>query len=123
MFWIRDEKRNGTGMNEFFSYFNSQDPEIVSRSVKLLLLLTVLSLASVILFLLTSFTRVVIVLAIVRTALGTNQTPPTQIIIGLALFITYLIIAPTFQKVHEDALEPLFANEIQLEEAYERAAI
>ena len=110
-------------MNEFFSYFNSQDPEIVSTSVKLLLLLTVLSLAPAILILLTSFTRVVIVLAFVRTGLGTNQTPPTQIIIGLALFITFFIMAPTFHKVHEDALEPLFANEIQLEEAYERAAI
>lgn len=110
-------------MNEFFSYFNSADPGVVSTSVKLLLVLTVLSLAPAILILLTSFTRVVIVLAFVRTGLGTNQTPPTQIIIGLALFITFFIMAPTFQEVHNEALEPLFADEISLEEAYERASI
>lgn len=110
-------------MDEFFSYFNNSDPEVVSTSVKLLILLTVLSLAPGILILLTSFTRVVIVLSFVRTGLGTNQTPPAQIIIGLALFITFFIMAPTFSQVHEEALQPLFNDEIGLEEAYSRAAV
>lgn len=110
-------------MDEFFSYFNNSNPEVVSTSVKLLILLTVLSLAPGILILLTSFTRVVIVLSFVRTGLGTNQTPPAQIIIGLALFITFFIMAPTFSQVHEEALQPLFNDEIGLEEAYSRAAV
>src|SRR5690606_2718176 len=110
-------------MNEFMSFFNGSDPGSVSTSVKLLLLLTVLSIAPGILILLTSFTRVVIVLSFVRTGLGTNQTPPAQIIIGLALFITFFIMAPTFSQVHEEALQPLFNDEIGLEEAYSRAAV
>ena len=77
-------------MDEFFSYFNNSDPEVVSTSVKLLILLTVLSLAPGILHCFDIFTRVVIVLSFVRTGLGTNQTPPAQIIIGLALLLLFL---------------------------------
>ncbi len=87
------------------------------------LLLTVLSLAPSILILMTSFARIVIVLSFTRTALATNQMPPNQVIIGLALFLTFFIMAPTFQEVNEQALQPLFDEEIGLEEAYERAAI
>jgi len=83
----------------------------------------VLSLAPSILILMTSFTRIVIVLSFTRTALATNQTPPNQVIIGLALFLTFFIMAPTFQQVNEEALQPLFNEEIGLEEAYERASV
>ena len=110
-------------MNEFISVFSDSDPTNVSTSIKMLLLLTVLSLAPSILILMTSFARIVIVLSFTRTALATNQMPPNQVIIGLALFLTFFIMAPTLQEVNEQALQPLFDEEIGLEEAYERAAI
>lgn len=110
-------------MNEFMEIFNNSSPENVSTSVKLVLLLTVLSLAPSILIMLTSFTRIVIVLSFVRTALATQQMPPNQVLIGLALFLSFFIMAPTFQQVNEEALTPLFNEEINLEEAYERASI
>jgi flagellar biosynthetic protein FliP len=110
-------------MNEFMQFFNNSSPENVSLSVKLLLLLTVLSLAPSILILMTCFTRIIIVLSFVRTALGTQQTPPNQVLVGLALFLTFFIMAPVFQKVNHDALTPLFKNEINLEEAYDRASV
>lgn len=110
-------------MEQFISYFSDADPANVSTSVKLLLLLTVLSLAPSILILMTSFTRIVIVLSFTRTALATNQTPPNQVIIGLALFLTFFIMAPTFQEVNEQALKPLFNNEISLEDAYTKASV
>lgn len=109
-------------MNEFMEFFNNSDPANVSTSVKLMLLLTVMSLAPSILVLMTSFTRIVIVLSFVRTALATQQMPPNQVIVGLALFLTFFIMAPTFQEVNQEALTPLFNEEITLEEAYDKAA-
>ena len=110
-------------MNEFMQLFNNSDPGNVSTSVQLLLLLTVLSLAPSIIILLTSFTRIVIVLSFVRTALATQQMPPNQVIVGLALFLTFFIMAPTFQEVNDKALTPLFNEEITLEEAYDNASL
>lgn len=109
-------------MNEFMEFFNNSNPEDVSTSVKLLLLLTVLSIAPSILILMTCFTRIIIVLSFVRTSLATQSMPPNQILIGIALFLTFFIMAPTFSQVNEQALTPLFNEEISLEEAYERAA-
>ena len=108
---------------DLVSIFSGSDPTNVSTSVKLLLLLTVLSLAPSILILMTSFARIVIVLSFVRTALATQQMPPNQVIVGLALFLTFFIMAPTFQEVNKEALQPLFAEEIGLEEAYDRASM
>ncbi|RHW39633.1 flagellar biosynthetic protein FliP [Lysinibacillus yapensis] len=110
-------------MEDFISFFSDSDPANVSTSVKLLLVLTVLSLAPSILILMTSFARIVIVLSFTRTALATNTSPPNQVIIGLALFLTFFIMAPTFQQVNQEALQPLFNEEIELEEAYDRATI
>ncbi|PAE26753.1 flagellar type III secretion system pore protein FliP [Bacillus sp. 7894-2] len=110
-------------MNEFMEFFNSSSPENVSTSVKLFLLLTVLSLAPSILILMTCFTRIVIVLSFVRTALATQQMPPNQVLIGLSLFLTFFIMAPTMQEVNDQALTPLFNEEINLEQAYEKASI
>ncbi|WP_026585522.1 flagellar type III secretion system pore protein FliP [Bacillus sp. J33] len=110
-------------MNEFMEFFNSSSPENVSTSVKLFLLLTVLSLAPSILILMTSFTRIIIVLSFVRTALATQQMPPNQVLIGLSMFLTFFIMAPTLQEVNEQALTPLFNEEINLEEAYEKASM
>ncbi len=78
-------------MNEFINIFNSSDPENVSSTVKLLLLLTVFSVAPGILILMTCFTRIVIVLSFVRTSLATQSMPPNQVLIGLALFLTFLL--------------------------------
>ncbi|RCW70704.1 flagellar type III secretion system pore protein FliP [Saliterribacillus persicus] len=109
-------------MNEFIDIFSNSDPENISTSVRLLLLLTVLSLAPSILILMTSFTRIIIVLSFVRTSLATQQMPPNQVLVGIALFMTFFIMAPTFQEINEDALQPLFAEEITLDEAYENAS-
>ena len=110
-------------MTDILSVFSESDPGNVSSSVTLLFLLTVLSLAPSILILMTSFARIVIVLSFTRTALATNQMPPNQVIIGLALFLTFFIMAPTFSEVNEQALQPLFDEEITLEEAYDRATV
>jgi len=110
-------------MNDFISMFSNQDPESVSTSVKLLLLLTVLSIAPSILILMTCFTRIIIVLSFVRTSLATQQMPPNQVLIGLALFLTFFIMAPVFHDVYDEALEPLFDEEITLDEAYTNASV
>lgn len=109
-------------MNEFVDMFSSSDPSSIATSVKLLLLLTVLSLAPSILILMTSFTRIIIVLSFVRTSLATQQMPPNQVLVGLALFLTFFIMAPIFGEVYDEALQPLFNEEITLDEAYEGAS-
>ncbi|USK35711.1 flagellar type III secretion system pore protein FliP [Bacillus sp. F19] len=110
-------------MNEFVEIFSNSDAENVSTSVRLLLLLTVLSLAPSILILMTCFTRIIIVLSFVRTSLATQQMPPNQVLIGIALFLSFFIMAPTFSEIYKQALTPLFNEEIGLEEAYEKAAL
>ncbi|MGG3137922.1 flagellar type III secretion system pore protein FliP [Bacillus subtilis] len=108
-------------MNEFINIFSSSDPENVSSTVKLLLLLTVFSMAPGILILMTCFTRIVIVLSFVRTSLATQSMPPNQVLIGLALFLTFFIMAPTFSEINKEALTPLMDNKISLDEAYTKA--
>src|SRR5690625_2874500 len=110
-------------MTEFIDMFSSSDPAAITTSVRLLLLLTVLSLAPSILILMTSFTRIVIVLGFVRTSLATQQMPPNQVLIGLALFLTFFVMAPTFSEVYSEALQPLFDEDITLDEAYESASV
>lgn len=109
-------------MDEFINIFSSSDPSSVTTSVKLLLLLTVLSIAPGILILMTSFIRIIVVLSFVRTSLATQQMPPNQVLIGLALFLTFFVMAPTFSEVYTEALDPLFEEEISLDEAYESAS-
>lgn len=96
--------------------------EVGTSAISLLLLITVLSLAPAILVLMTSFTRIVIVLGFVRTSLGTQQMPPNQVLIGLALFLTLFIMAPTLSQVNEQALQPYLKNEITQTEALSKAA-
>lgn len=90
--------------------------------IQLLLLLTVLSLAPAIVVLMTSFTRLVVVFSILRTALGMQQSPPAQVIIGLALFLTFFIMHPVLKQVHDDALQPYVSGEIGQKAAMDRAA-
>lgn len=99
----------------------SDDPQNLASTIQLLLLLTVLTLAPSILILMTCFTRIVIVLSFVRSGLATQQMPPNQVLIGLALFITFFIMSPVLSEVNENALQPLFNEELTQEEAFERA--
>ncbi len=90
--------------------------------IQLLLLLTVLSLAPAIIILTTSFTRLVIVFGLLRQAMGTMQSPPNQVIVGLAMFLTAFIMAPVFQEINEEALLPYMDGAITQQEAFEEAS-
>lgn len=92
-----------------------------SDTVTIILLITVLSIAPAILLLMTCFTRIVIVLSFVRTALSTQYMPPNQVLIGLALFMTLFVMAPTLAEVNDRALQPLFAGEMDQSEALTEA--
>jgi flagellar biosynthetic protein FliP len=100
----------------------ADSPGKTATALQLLLLLTVLSLAPAILLMLTSFTRIVVVLSLLRHALGTQQMPPNQVLIGLALFLTFFIMAPVWEKVNTEALQPYYQESISGEQAFERAA-
>jgi len=95
----------------------------VSTAIQLVILMTVLTLAPSIVMLMTSFTRIVIVLGFVRTALGVQNAPSNQIIIGLALFLTIFIMAPIGTRINTEALQPYMAKTITAGEAYEKAAV
>ncbi|MEM7626418.1 MAG: flagellar type III secretion system pore protein FliP [Planctomycetota bacterium] len=92
----------------------------LSASLSIILLLTVLSLAPAILVMCTSFTRIVVVLALLRQAVGTQSLPPSQVLVGLSLFMTVLIMMPTFERINEQALQPLQAGQIDQLEAWNR---
>ncbi len=96
-------------------------PKQVSSGVQLLVLLTVLSMAPAILMLATSFTRVVIVLSLLRNALGTPTIPPNQVMIGLAILLTFFIMTPVITQIDQQALQPYLHNEIDQETAFKRA--
>ena len=93
------------------------EPKQVTSGVQLLVLLTVLSLAPAILILATSFTRIVIVLSMVRSAIGTPSIPPNQVVIGLSLLLTFFIMAPVYQQVDEVAIQPYLKQQIDQETA------
>lgn len=93
------------------------------RIIQLVLLLTILSLAPSILIMMTSFTRIIVVLSLLRTALGTQQTPPNQVLISLALFLTLFIMMPTFQQAYNDAVQPLLDGAVTEEQAFNRAIV
>lgn len=96
-------------------------PGKVSVVIQLFALLTVLSLAPSILVMVTSFTRIAIVLSLMRQAIGSNQLPPNQIIVGLSLFLTFFIMTPVWQTVHKEALTPYLENQISSQEALHKA--
>lgn len=92
---------------------------VTGRVVQMIIVLTVLSLAPSILIMMTSFTRIIVVLSFLRTAIGIQQTPPNTVMISLALFLTFFIMAPTFQSAYENALLPLINEEIDEIQAFE----
>lgn len=110
------------------SLFNIQvDPtkgtDNVSVVVEIFLLLTVLSIAPALLIMMTAFTRIIIVLSLLRQALGTQQMPPNQVMIGIALFLTFFIMSPVWNTINEQALQPYLNKTLTSEKAIEAAAI
>ena len=97
------------------------EPQQVTSGVKLLILMTVLSLAPAVLILATSFTRIVIVLSMLRSAIGTPSVPPNQVIIGLALLLTFFIMAPVYKQMDETAIQPFLAEKIDQKTAFDTA--
>ena len=102
---------------------NADDPEKVSSALQILVLLTILTLAPAILIMTTSFARIIIVLSFLRQAMGTQQTPPTQILIGLALFLTMFVMGPVWSEINEGALKPYMEEELGQFEALKLAEI
>ncbi|HET6454774.1 MAG TPA: flagellar type III secretion system pore protein FliP [Armatimonadota bacterium] len=100
----------------------ARGPQEISTSLQILLILTVLSLAPAMLIMLTSFTRIIIVLSFTRGALGTQQVPPNSVLIGLALFMTFFTMAPVFTNINQYALQPYVHKEISYDVALDRAS-
>jgi len=101
--------------------FLSNQPADVATTVELFLLLTILSLAPAILVLMTSFTRIVIILSFVRTAMATRQMPPNQVLIGLSLFLTFFIMAPVIGNINSNAVQPFMKGKITQQAALQKA--
>jgi flagellar biosynthetic protein FliP len=93
----------------------------LSTSLQLLAMLTILSIAPAIMILTTAFTRIVIILGLTRTALGTTNIPPNQVLIGLSLFLTFYVMSPTYSKINDASLQPYMKKQISAEVAIERA--
>ncbi len=100
---------------------DADGPDALSTALQIMLLLTILTLAPSILILMTSFSRFVIVLSFLRQAMGTQQTPPTQVLIGLALFLTFFVMSPVITEINDKALQPYLNEEITQGKALEIA--
>lgn len=100
---------------------STDNPQEIVSAIRIIMLLTVLTLAPAILIMMTSFTRIIIVLSFVRQALGTQQMPPNQLLVGLSLFLTFFIMGPFFSKINNEALQPFMNNELSQDQAIERA--
>jgi flagellar biosynthetic protein FliP len=98
------------------------EPEKVSSLIQLVILLTILSMAPALLLMVTSFTRIVIVLSLLRHALGTQTMPPNQIIVGLSLFLTFFIMSPVINRVNDEALKPYYEEQLSGQQAFDKAA-
>jgi flagellar biosynthesis protein FliP len=96
-------------------------PKEVNTGIQLMVLFTILTIAPSIMILATSFTRIAIVLSLLRNAIGTPSAPPSQVIMGLALFLTFFVMSPTLTKMDQDALQPYLKNEIDQPTAFKRA--
>ena len=101
----------------------SENPEELAVTIQIILLITLLTLAPAILILVTSFTRIIIVLSLLRHALSTQQIPPNQVLVGLALFLTFFIMYPVFVEINDNAVQPYLSGEIDQRAAFENAVI
>lgn len=98
----------------------ASNPEDVSVTLQILFLMTILSLAPAIMILTTAFTRIIVVFHFLKQAMGTTQMPPSQVLVGLALFLTFFVMAPTWNKVNDSALQPYLQKRIGIQEAYDK---
>jgi len=99
-----------------------QGTGLTERVIQMIALLTVLSLAPSILVMVTSFTRIVVVLSLLRTALGTATAPPNTVLVSLALFLTAFVMGPAFERAYDIGIKPLINNEITTQQAFERSS-
>ena len=99
------------------------DTTLTERAVQLVGLITILALAPSILVMVTSFTRIVVVLSLLRTAIGLQTAPPNSVMVSLALFLTFFIMQPTFQAAYDQAIAPLMAGQIEVQEAFNRGSV
>ncbi len=99
---------------------NTQDPQTVGSAIQIMLLVTVLSLAPAVLVMVTSFTRIIVVLSLVRNAIGIPQLPPNQVLVGLALFLTAFVMAPAIRTINDQAVQPYLNGTITQQEAMDR---
>lgn len=106
-----------------FGVQEAESPQQVSTALQVLFLLTILSIAPAILLMTTCFTRIVIVLGFVRQAMGTQNMPPTQVLIGLSLFLSFFIMSPVIDDINGNALQPYLGEQITQEQAFDRALI
>ena len=110
-------------VNIDFGSVDSNGKKKPNQSIIIILLLTVLSIAPALMVMLTSFTRIVIVLSLTRNALGLPSIPPNQVVVGLAMFLSLFVMGPTFTKINDVALQPLLAGKIDYSQAYDRAQV
>jgi len=106
-----------------FGVEDANTPQQVSTALQVLFLLTILSVAPAILLMTTCFTRIVIVLGFVRQAMGTQNMPPTQIILGLSLFLSFYVMSPTLNRINDEALQPYLQEKISQQEALDKALV
>lgn len=104
-----------------FGVQDAENPEQVSTALQIIFLLTILSVAPSILLMMTCFTRIIIVFGFVRMAMNTQSMPPTQVLMGLALFLTFFIMSPTINEINQNALQPYMNEEISQQAAFEKA--
>ncbi len=102
---------------------DADDPQDVSKTLQIVFLLTILTLAPSILMMMTSFTRIIIIFSFLRNAMHTQQMPSNQILVGMALFLTFYIMSPVWNEINDTALQPYLVEEISFQEALEKSAI
>ncbi|MFQ5454899.1 MAG: flagellar type III secretion system pore protein FliP [Nitrospirota bacterium] len=100
---------------------NAENNKDIATTIQIVILLTILSLAPAILVMLTSFTRIVVVLSFMRQALGTQQVPPNQVLVSLALFLTFFIMTPVWKQINDEAFQPFLKKDISQELAFNKA--
>ena len=107
------------GLGSIFQFAEgAAQPERISTTLAMFIMLTVLSLAPALIMMTTSFIRIIVVLGFLRQAMATQQSPPNQVLVGLALFLTFFIMAPTYQRVYDDAFVPYTNEELSMQEAW-----
>lgn len=114
---------NALGLDIVNSARNALEQPNISTSLMVVFLVTIISLAPALLIMTTAFTRIIVVFGFLRQALGTQQTPPNQVLVGLALFVTFPIMAPVYNQVNEQALQPYIRGEMAQMEAFDAALV